>query len=261
MSSLSGGDDSSGIRRRAWRHLRRNNPPLVLAITGGLFVLETVSVIQGFLSLTGKRIFFDAPRFIIILKRRGGLSRPSLSAFLDYLRHLGAHRLINIEATVKGQAQIMTQPVSHIAIFGAGLSGLAAYQRARDLGIDCVIDDDKPIAAPQIDAKDAVPFSMWDWTQLDALIISPGVPLSHPSPHAVVTAARAHNVEVISEIEFALRTGQWGKLVVITGTNGKSTTTALAGHILNEAGYDVAVGGNLAPLILPCARLRLASQF
>ena len=139
----------------------------------------------------------------------------------------------------------MTQPVSHIAIFGAGLSGLAAYQRARDLGIKCVIDDDKPIAASQIDAKDAVPFSMWDWTQLDALIISPGVPLSHPSPHAVVTAARAHNVEVISEIEFALRTGQWGKLVVITGTNGKSTTTALAGHILNEAGYDVAVGGNL----------------
>ena len=139
----------------------------------------------------------------------------------------------------------MTQPVSHIAIFGAGLSGLAAYQRACDLGIDCVIDDDKPIAAPQIDTKDAVPFTRWDWTQLDALIISPGVPLSHPSPHAVVTAARAHNVEIISEIEFALRTGRWGKLVVITGTNGKSTTTALAGHILNEAGYDVAIGGNL----------------
>lgn len=139
----------------------------------------------------------------------------------------------------------MTQTLSQIAIFGAGLSGLAAYQRACDLGINCVIDDDKPITASLVDAQDAVPFSQWDWTGLDALVISPGVPLSHPSPHAVVKAALSHDVEVISEIEFALRTGQWGKLVVITGTNGKSTTTALAGHILKEAGCDVAVGGNL----------------
>ncbi len=63
------------------------------------------------------------------------------------------------------------------------------------------------------------------------------------APHPVAQAARAAEVEIISEVEFGLRTGKWGRFVVITGTNGKSTTTALTAHLLKTGGAKVAVGG------------------
>ena len=139
----------------------------------------------------------------------------------------------------------ITHSFSKIAIFGAGLSGRASYQRAISLGIRCVVDDDQIKAHDAIAPQDFIAWQEWDFASLDALILSPGIAHHHPAPHAVAKAAQAKNVEIISEVEFGLRTGEWGKLVVITGTNGKSTTTALTGHLLQEAGLTVAIGGNL----------------
>ena len=79
----------------------------------------------------------------------------------------------------------------------------------------------------------------WPWSSLDAMIISPGIPHAFPTPHPAVILANRHGVQVISEIEFALRTGRQERLIAITGTNGKSTTTALTGHILEQAGMSV----------------------
>lgn len=140
--------------------------------------------------------------------------------------------------------QIVTN-FQNIAIFGAGLSGLAAYHRACDLGIGCVISDDQDNAPEGLDIADWQAWHLWDWDKIDALVLSPGVPHHHPAPHGVVSAAMIHNVPVISEVEFGLLTGRWGQMIIITGTNGKSTTTALTAHLLSHAGRDVRVGGNL----------------
>lgn len=86
----------------------------------------------------------------------------------------------------------------------------------------------------------------WDWKRIDALVLSPGIPLTHPKPHHVVELAKKHNKKIICDIELLyLDNSDYSRFIGITGTNGKSTTTALIGHILKEAGYDVAVGGNL----------------
>lgn len=91
----------------------------------------------------------------------------------------------------------------------------------------------------------------WPWRELASVVLSPGIPLTHPKPHAIVRKARAEGVEVVGDIElFARAVGVIApparpKVVAITGSNGKSTTTALLGRILKEAGVSVAVGGNI----------------
>jgi len=78
------------------------------------------------------------------------------------------------------------------------------------------------------------------FTSADLVVLSPGVPSDQP----VIAAARARGVAVIGEVELASR---WllGRVIAITGTKGKSTTTALTGRILETAGFKVAVGGNI----------------
>jgi UDP-N-acetylmuramoylalanine--D-glutamate ligase len=78
-----------------------------------------------------------------------------------------------------------------------------------------------------------------------SLVLSPGIPHTYPMPHPVVTRARDAGAEIIGDIELLARTQREAGYVGITGTNGKSTTTALIGHILALAGRKVAVGGNL----------------
>jgi len=96
----------------------------------------------------------------------------------------------------------------------------------------------------------------WPWDQLSALVLSPGVPLTHPRPHGVVQKARAAGVEVIGDIELFARAVNAmppevrPKIVTVTGSNGKSTTTALIAHILRETGHKVYEGGNIGNAVL-----------
>jgi UDP-N-acetylmuramoylalanine--D-glutamate ligase len=90
-----------------------------------------------------------------------------------------------------------------------------------------------------------------DFRQLDSLVLSPGVPLTHPKPHWTVEKAKAAGIEIIGDTEIFQReiSATSAKLVAITGTNGKSTTTALAGHLFRAAGCDVDVGGNIGTAV------------
>ena len=92
------------------------------------------------------------------------------------------------------------------------------------------------------------------WDGIAALILAPGVPLTHPEPHAVVKNALAAGVEVIGDVELFCRqrreTAPLTPVVAITGTNGKSTTTALVAHLLRELGHDVQMGGNIGKAVL-----------
>ncbi len=97
-----------------------------------------------------------------------------------------------------------------------------------------------------------------DFKSLDCLVLSPGVPLTHPDPHWTVIKAKAASIEVIGDTEVFAREikGSGAKIVAVTGTNGKSTTTALIGHVLTSGGIDAHVGGNigLAAFNLPAPR-------
>jgi UDP-N-acetylmuramoylalanine--D-glutamate ligase len=113
--------------------------------------------------------------------------------------------------------------------------------------VGCVAWDDNAAsraAAATAGVALADPASI-DWPRMAALIISPGIPSHLPAPHPVAAAARAAGKKIICDVELLARAVPMARFVAITGTNGKSTTTALIGHILDQAGVRCEVGGNI----------------
>ena len=140
-----------------------------------------------------------------------------------------------------------------VAVFGLARSGTACIEALRLGGAEVHAWDD---SAPAVEKAKAAGLPITnlhqlDFATLDALVLSPGVPLTHPEPHWTVLKARHAGIEVIGDTEiFAREAAAAGsRLVGITGTNGKSTTTALTGHVLKEAGLDVEVGGNIGKAV------------
>ena len=136
---------------------------------------------------------------------------------------------------------------SSFVVLGLARSGLATVRALRAAGIDCVAWDDNAAsrdAAAQAGARVADPATI-DWSGITALVISPGIPSTLPVPHPVAVAARAAGKPIICDVELLARAQSEATFVAITGTNGKSTTTALIGHILQQAGLRCQVGGNI----------------
>ena len=140
-----------------------------------------------------------------------------------------------------------------VAVFGLGRTGLTAARALKAGGAYPVLWDDAPKArqAAADEGFEIVDLREADWSQFAALMLSPGAPLTHPEPHWTVKLAKAAGVEIVGDIELFARTVNAApdykrpKVVVITGTNGKSTTTALLGHMLTAAGRDARIGGNI----------------
>jgi UDP-N-acetylmuramoylalanine--D-glutamate ligase len=89
-----------------------------------------------------------------------------------------------------------------------------------------------------------------DWSKIDYLVLSPGVPIIGENKNEVVTYAYENNVEIISDFDLLYQAFPNATYVGITGTNGKSTTTALIGHVLKNAGKNVQIGGNIGIPVL-----------
>jgi UDP-N-acetylmuramoylalanine--D-glutamate ligase len=143
-----------------------------------------------------------------------------------------------------------------VAVFGLGLSGIAAAKALAAGGAQVFAWDDTE-KARQAAAAQGVPLGELagaDWSRFAAFVLAPGIALTHPKPHWSVDRARAAGVEIIGDTELLFRErkqqGSQAKFVVITGTNGKSTTTALTAHLLQEAGKRVALGGNIGRAVL-----------
>ena len=136
-----------------------------------------------------------------------------------------------------------------IAVFGLARSGLATVQAARDGGVAKIWAwDDKLAAHAAAEAAGATIAEPgdWQWGDIACLVLAPGVPLIHPEPNPVVALARAAGVEIVCDIELLFREADGvAKFIAVTGTNGKSTATALIGHILDTASMDAQVGGNI----------------
>ena len=134
-----------------------------------------------------------------------------------------------------------------IAVFGLGRSGLAAAEALQRGGMAVWAWDDDADARTRAAAVGASLVDLYgcDWAALANLVLSPGIPHTHPAPHPVADLARAAGIEIISDIDILGRCQHQAAYIGITGTNGKSTTTALNGHILRCAGVSAEIGGNL----------------
>ncbi len=134
-----------------------------------------------------------------------------------------------------------------IAVFGLGRSGIATAKALMESQAEVWAWDDNEDARQRAREADIPLIDLYtcNWKELTSLVLSPGVPLHHPEPHPVVNLAKAAGCEIISDIELLARAQRDSSYIGITGTNGKSTTTALIGHIMQLAGREVDVGGNL----------------
>jgi UDP-N-acetylmuramoylalanine--D-glutamate ligase len=143
-----------------------------------------------------------------------------------------------------------------VALFGLGGSGLATALALREGGAHVIACDDNPAKMAEAGAKGVETGDLRDsdWSRFDSFILSPGVPLTHPEPHWSAKLAKDAGVEIIGDIELFCRErakiAPNAPFVAITGTNGKSTTTALIAHLLREADRDVQMGGNIGTAIL-----------
>ncbi|WP_158913765.1 UDP-N-acetylmuramoyl-L-alanine--D-glutamate ligase [Caulobacter sp. S45] len=146
----------------------------------------------------------------------------------------------------------------HVAVFGLARTGLTAARALLAGGAKVALWDENAEARSRAAAQGlpVVDLSKADFAQFDALMVSPGVPFTHPTPHWTVRKAQTAGVEILGDIELFARTvnavDPWKrpKIAAVTGTNGKSTTTALLGHILKSAGKDAHVGGNIGAGVL-----------
>jgi len=139
-----------------------------------------------------------------------------------------------------------------VAVLGAGASGQAtiAALRASKISVYAWDDNDAGRAAATALGAEVHDFTDEILRQCRFLVVSPGIPTHHPAPHPVVARARALQLRIVCDIDLLWRAAPQATYVAITGTNGKSTTTALIAHILQETGRDMAVGGNLGPAAL-----------
>ena len=145
-----------------------------------------------------------------------------------------------------------------VAVFGLGRSGITAARALQAGGAIPILWDDGEAGRAQAKGEGFTveDLAAADWSDFAALVLSPGAPLTHPRPHWTVDLARAAGVPVLGDIELFARAladrpkDQRPRVVAITGTNGKSTTTALIGWVLKSAGLTVHVGGNIGVGVL-----------
>ena len=139
-----------------------------------------------------------------------------------------------------------------VAVLGLGRTGLSAAAALMQSRAEVWAWDDDA-AARDAGARAGMPLvdlTRCDWSMANALVLSPGIPHTHPRPHPAVALARDAGCEVIGDIELLARAQRDATFIGVTGTNGKSTTTALLGHILNTQGRPTQVGGNIGVPVL-----------
>ena len=143
-----------------------------------------------------------------------------------------------------------------VAVFGLGASGVASARAliAGEALPLCWDDSDDARKAADAAGLSVSDLNVAHWSSFAALVLTPGVPLTHPKPHPIVELANAAGVPIVGDIELFSRERQrrapQAPLIAVTGTNGKSTTVALIAHLLKAAGRDVALGGNFGPAVL-----------
>ena len=147
-----------------------------------------------------------------------------------------------------------------IVVFGLGKAGMSSVRALSSSGANVIACDDSEFSMKSVEELTlsnvlVQELELIDWKKVEFLVLSPGVPLTHPEPHKVVKLAKNAGCEIICDIELLYLANLSSNFVGITGTNGKSTTTALIGHILKSSGVNCSVGGNIGIAALELDRL------
>jgi UDP-N-acetylmuramoylalanine--D-glutamate ligase len=139
-----------------------------------------------------------------------------------------------------------------VAVLGLARTGRSVCRALGESGARVWAWDDDPgcRSAAAAAGVPLVDLEICNWERIDRLVLSPGVPLTHPRPHRFVRRAQAHRVPVVGDLELLVENQPERRIVGITGTNGKSTTTALIAHLLRSAGQGAQLGGNIGLPIL-----------
>ncbi len=153
------------------------------------------------------------------------------------MNQTAAHTSLDL-STFKGQ---------NFAVLGLGVSGLSAATALQTAGARVQPWDDSPDRRDSAAAQGLHPTDLneADFTTINTLVLSPGIPHGHPHSHPIIERAREAGCEIVCDLELLTRAETDARYVGITGTNGKSTTTALIGHVLSELGVANAIGGNI----------------
>lgn len=140
----------------------------------------------------------------------------------------------------------------NIYIIGMGVSGISAAKALSELGHKIYIyDDNKKLSdiSKNLSNCKFIHYDHIKWDSLDYLVLSPGIPTKLPKAHPAIKYAIKHKVKITIDIELFLNLVPKANIIAITGTNGKSTTTALINHIFKHNGYDVFMGGNIGEAV------------
>ncbi|MFN7038552.1 MAG: UDP-N-acetylmuramoyl-L-alanine--D-glutamate ligase [Alphaproteobacteria bacterium] len=149
-----------------------------------------------------------------------------------------------------------------VSVYGLGKTGAAAIRSLIAGGAQVIAWDDDPIKRAnwlnniiseniiQNFDKILTDLSSENWKKIDILLLTPGIPLEYPEPHPIVKFANSINCPIISDVELLYQTCFDCKYIGITGTNGKSTTTSLIGHIFKQNSYKCEIGGNIGIPVL-----------
>lgn len=134
-------------------------------------------------------------------------------------------------------------------VLGLARSGLAVIDWLKCHGAHVLAYDDslekrENVRQLGIEVLDDV-LSFKSQRNISAVVQSPGVPFSYPQPHLITAEAIAQEIPIISDISLFRRAHSKNRFIGVTGTNGKSTTSSLIKHILEQCGFEVAVGGNI----------------
>lgn len=140
----------------------------------------------------------------------------------------------------------------HVVIVGLGRTGNSAVRALQASGAHVIAWDDKEDNRFSAMSQGVAvqPLDQIKWDQCEALILSPGIPHHYPLPHPAATYARQHQIPIICDIDLLARARPQAKYIGITGTNGKSTTTALIGQLMQVASIPCLVGGNIGNPVL-----------
>lgn len=157
----------------------------------------------------------------------------------------------------------------HVAVFGLGRSGITAAKSLAAGGATVHAWDDGEVARA-VAAKEGITLSdlqTADWSKISALVLTPGVPHHLPKPHWTAEKANAAGVPIICDIEIFAReikaraAENRPKIIAVTGTNGKSTTTALIAHTLKACDRAVEMGGNIGRGVLDLAAMHAGMTY
>jgi UDP-N-acetylmuramoylalanine--D-glutamate ligase len=130
----------------------------------------------------------------------------------------------------------------NILVIGFGISGQSAHQFLTSLGHTIIGFDDRQLP------DEITPFKSWDG--IDEVFISPGIPFESHNCHPMIQQAKQRAIPIQSDMDWFFKYHQNHRIIGVTGTNGKSTTTALIHHMLNDMGVETAMGGNIGVPVL-----------